>query len=105
MVFLKKVLKEEMGKYLMYGLGDFGLVLHMFINSFISLHVYNRCNWFAPLTHVPQTVSQTLSIIFVVQRVACLLKKVTQEIERRMSTQAEHLRTVCYVHYIIIFKS
>ncbi|KAH1135961.1 hypothetical protein GYH30_013582 [Glycine max] len=64
MVFLKKVLKEEMGKYLMYGLGDFGLVLHMFINSFISLH-----------------------------RVACLLKKVTQEIERRMSTQAEHLRT------------
>ncbi|KRH60337.1 hypothetical protein GLYMA_05G233900v4 [Glycine max] len=26
-------------------------------------------------------------------RVACLLKKVTQEIERRMSTQAEHLRT------------
>ncbi|TKY60926.1 Kinesin KP1 [Spatholobus suberectus] len=26
-------------------------------------------------------------------RVACLLRKVTQEIERRMSTQAEHLRT------------
>ncbi|RDY11103.1 Kinesin-like protein KIN-14O, partial [Mucuna pruriens] len=26
-------------------------------------------------------------------RVTCLLKKVTQEIERRMSTQAEHLRT------------
>ncbi|XP_029128147.1 kinesin-like protein KIN-14D isoform X4 [Cajanus cajan] len=26
-------------------------------------------------------------------RVACLLKKVTQELERRMSTQAEHLRT------------
>ncbi|KAK4750487.1 hypothetical protein SAY87_003969 [Trapa incisa] len=27
------------------------------------------------------------------QRVACLLRKVVQEIERRMSTQAEHLRT------------
>ena len=28
------------------------------------------------------------------QRVACLLRKVVQEIERRISTQAEHLRTV-----------
>ncbi|KAH9722686.1 kinesin-like protein KIN-14K [Citrus sinensis] len=32
-------------------------------------------------------------IAFVVQRVACLLRKVVQEIERRISTQADHLRT------------
>ena len=31
---------------------------------------------------------------FCSQRVACLLRKVVQEIERRISTQAEHLRTV-----------
>ena len=56
------------------------------------------------LFSVPQKVSQTPSIMFVVQRVGCLLKKVTQEIEQRMSTQAEQLRTICYVHYIIILK-
>ena len=32
--------------------------------------------------------------IVIAQRVACLLRKVVQEIERRISTQAEHLRTV-----------
>ena len=31
------------------------------------------------------------------QRVACLLRKVVQEIERRISTQSEHLRTVFLV--------
>lgn len=31
---------------------------------------------------------------YIDQRVACLLRKVVQEIERRISTQAEHLRTV-----------
>jgi len=36
----------------------------------------------------------TFTIPFVAQRVACLLRKVVQEIERRISTQAEHLRTV-----------
>jgi kinesin family protein C2/C3 len=35
-----------------------------------------------------------VNIYFVSQRVACLLRKVVQEIERRISTQAEHLRTV-----------
>ena len=30
--------------------------------------------------------------IVIAQRVACLLRKVVQEIERRISTQAEHLR-------------
>lgn len=34
---------------------------------------------------------------FFPQRVACLLRKVVQEIERRISTQAEHLRTVIYL--------
>lgn len=33
------------------------------------------------------------------QRVACLLRKVVQEIERRISTQAEHLRTVWFLFY------
>jgi kinesin family protein C2/C3 len=39
----------------------------------------------------------------VVQRVACLLRKVVQEIERRISTQAEHLRTVitCLMDYFL----
>lgn len=35
-------------------------------------------------------------LFFLGQRVACLLRKVVQEIERRISTQAEHLRTVKY---------
>lgn len=32
---------------------------------------------------------------FVAQRIVPLLKKIVQEIERRISLQAEHLRTVC----------
>lgn len=35
-----------------------------------------------------------LTNIFASQRVACLLRKVVQEIERRISTQAAHLKTV-----------
>lgn len=38
---------------------------------------------------------------FLAQRVACLLRKVVLEIERRISTQAEHLRTVtCLVNFV-----
>lgn len=43
-------------------------------------------------------------IAFVVQRVACLLRKVVQEIERRISTQADHLRTVKYfLNFLVYF--
>jgi kinesin family protein C2/C3 len=39
--------------------------------------------------------------------VACLLRKVSQEIERRISTQAEHIRTVCplYNYNKLLFTS
>lgn len=37
---------------------------------------------------------QTFNTIVFLQRVACLLRKVVQEIERRISTQAEHIRNV-----------
>lgn len=39
--------------------------------------------------------SNTRLVASICQRVACLLRKVVQEIERRISTQAEHLRMVC----------
>ena len=41
-------------------------------------------------------------ITFVAQRVACLLRKVVQEIERRISTQADHLRTVNTILNILL---
>lgn len=45
-----------------------------------------------------------MSVSFIPQRVACLLRKVVQEIERRISTQAEHLRTVvCQKILLLLF--
>ncbi|KAL9324510.1 hypothetical protein ACSQ67_009367 [Phaseolus vulgaris] len=38
-----------------------------------------------------------LTVMFISRRVACLLRKVVQEIERRISTQAEHLKNLTYV--------
>lgn len=42
-------------------------------------------------------------VTFVAQRVACLLRKVVQEIERRISTQADHLRTVNPILNILLW--
>lgn len=56
----------------------------MYISTFFYVHAY-----YAYI--VLQLFSNT---IFFAQRVACLLRKVVQEIERRISTQADHLRTV-----------
>lgn len=40
----------------------------------------------------------SLFLLFIFQRAACLLRKVVQEIERRVSTQSEHLRIVsCFI--------
>lgn len=41
-------------------------------------------------------------VVVLYQRVACLLRKVVQEIERRISTQAEHLRTVILLVHILV---
>lgn len=44
-----------------------------------------------------------MTVSFIPQRVACLLRKVVQEIERRISTQAEHLRTVVSKILLLLF--
>ena len=49
-------------------------------------------------THVTHRLLSVSDNIFASQRVACLLRKVVQEIERRISTQADHLRTVSQLH-------
>lgn len=58
-------------------------VAFVYIYAFVCI-----CNYMDIL------VQEHEDITFVAQRVACLLRKVVQEIERRISTQAEHLRTV-----------
>lgn len=55
--------------------------------------------WF--VLHIVHFV-HSLIFMFVIQRVACLLRKVSQELERRMSAQAEHSRTVCQIHLLLL---
>lgn len=71
-----KAWAERMVKYLMY---DIDITPCMHIHTYIHTIIYLK-------TYI------LFCIIF--QRVSCLLRKVVQEIERRISTQAEHLRTV-----------
>jgi hypothetical protein len=56
----------------------------MYISTFFYVHAY----------YAYIVLQLLFNIIFFAQRVACLLRKVVQEIERRISTQADHLRTV-----------
>lgn len=69
-------------------------VTHKYI-EYVCVSMY-VCNCLCAYIHMCTCIvlEACSDIAFVTQRVACLLRKVVQEIERRISTQAEHLRTV-----------
>jgi hypothetical protein len=84
-----KALKERVTKYHMYVIGGYIRITSCIEYVSVSMYLCN-CNLYVrACMH-----TYTFTIPFVAQRVACLLRKVVQEIERRISTQAEHLRTV-----------
>lgn len=80
MEYWMKALKERMTRYHMYASG-------------VVFRILNKCLFINVFLRLPCVIGMA-DIYFVSQRVACLLRKVVQEIERRISTQAEHLRTV-----------
>lgn len=60
-------------------------------------HMYKSMQMFCTCFCVQGFECNSWHYLFASQRVACLLRKVVQEIERRISTQNEHLRTVCWL--------
>jgi hypothetical protein len=72
-------------------IGNKCMYICMYISTFLYVHEY-----YAYI--VLELCSDTT---FFAQRVACLLRKVVLEIERRISTQADHLRTVtCLMDFV-----
>ena len=65
----------------------------------VSVHTSNL--WY--ILFYTSSVLLNEKILFSAQHIACLLRKVILEIERRISTQAEHIRNVrSTVSYIIL---
>jgi hypothetical protein len=80
-----------MASYMCLIIGNKCMYICMYISTFLYVHEY-----YAYI--VLELCSDTT---FFAQRVACLLRKVVLEIERRISTQADHLRTVtCLMDFV-----